>query len=313
MKRRDFVKLCALSCVYSPNLFASSSHTIYVAPAIPSILIAKAALNRSDSLVKVWKNPDELRVGVASNKFSVMMSPANVCSMLYNKGFDVGYLNFLTRSITSMMSKNKPINTLKDLEGKTLIMPFKNDMPDIVLRTLLKHNSVDISKIKFIYTSTPAEALALFLGKSEIDAGYLPEPMASAAKLKGKLKALNIYNGFNSYDLWKKTFNKEIYQAGMIANRKYYYENEEYFKSFHNDLSKAYEWVLANPNEAATIGENLLNAPKMAISEAIPNANLCLVKASDVKADVMEFLKIVNEYNPALIGNKLPSDEIFLQ
>ncbi|MBZ7995132.1 ABC transporter substrate-binding protein [Campylobacter canadensis] len=313
MKRREFLNICAagLCVLNAPNLFANNHYKIFVAPSIPSITIAKAALNRVDTSVKVWKNPDELRVGVASNKMQIMMSPTNVCTMLYNKGFDVGYVNFLTTLQTSLISKNKAINELKQLVGKSIILPFKNDMPDIILRTLLKHLGIDFNKINFIYTNTPPEALALFLSKNEIDAAYLPEPMASAAKLKAKLKSINIYDGISSDKLWKECFNESIYQAGIIANHKFYEENKSYFISLENDLKASLKWILQNKSEAALIGANLLNAPQKAIELSINNANLCVENAKDVKKEVLEFLKIIHEYNPALVGGKV-HDDIFL-
>ena len=313
MKRRDFLNICkvGLCGVIAPNLLASNNFEIFAAPSLSSTIIAKAALNRADTSVKIWKNPDELRASVASGKMQIMMSPANVCTMLYNKGFDVGYVNFLTTLSTSLISKNEPINELKDLANKTIILPFKNDMPDITLKTLLKHLGIDFNKINFIYTNTPPEALALFLSKNEIDAAYLPEPMASAAKLKGKLKSINIYNGISSNELWKQCFKNPTYQAGMIANRKFYEDNKSYFISLENDLKMALKWILQNKSEAATIGANLLNAPKPAIELSINNANLCVENAKNVKKEVLEFLKIIHEYNPALVGGKVHED-IFL-
>lgn len=319
MKRRDFLGLgcLAFSGVLAPNLFASSGFddfTIYGAPAMPSVIIGVATLQGrlKNSSLKIWQNPDQLRAGVASGSMQVMMSPANVCSMLKNKGFDVGYVNFLITSITSLISKNAPINELKELEEKTIILPFKNDMPDIVLNTLLRYEGVDVSRVKIIYSSTPVEALSLFLSKDDIDAAYIPEPMASASLLKAKMTSKKVYKGVSSDEIWKKHFGLNIYQAGIIAKRDFYANHQNEFEILHQDLKDALSWSMQNPQSAANIGSNFLKAPKPALQMALHNSNLCVVKASEVKKDVMEFLSIINEYNPTLIGGKMPKDDIFL-
>lgn len=153
MQRRDFIKYgsaFALSAAF-PNTFskafaAQSAFTIYGAPAMPSLTIAVAALQgqlakQQPVDLKIWRNPDQLRAGVASGEFKVMMSPSNVGVNLRNQGQNVGMINILTNGITQLVSK-KTMSELGNLVGKKLIMPFKNDMPDIVLRALFKNSAL---------------------------------------------------------------------------------------------------------------------------------------------------------------------------
>lgn len=64
-------------------------------------------------------------------------------------------------------------------------MPFKNDMPDIVLQALLKKLNIDMNKVDITYAATPTEAIGLFLLK-DFHVAILPEPMASAVVQKAK-------------------------------------------------------------------------------------------------------------------------------
>ena len=73
----------------------------YGAPAMPSVTIAVAAAQgklakQADVALEIWRSPDQLRAGVASGQFKVMMSPSNVGVNLRNQGQQVGMVNILT-------------------------------------------------------------------------------------------------------------------------------------------------------------------------------------------------------------------------
>ena len=147
LKRRDFLKMTAALAAagVSPSLLAAGKEqfTVYGAPAMPSVTIAVAALQgklakQADVSLKVWRSPDQLRAGVASGQFKVMMSPSNVGVNLRNQGQKVGMVNILTNGITQLVCKGSVIASPQDLVGKKILVPFKNDMPDIVLQALLK-------------------------------------------------------------------------------------------------------------------------------------------------------------------------------
>ena len=323
IQRREFLKLAsalALSGFIPPALAASlkQDFTIYGAPAMPSLIIAIAALQgqlakQTDLSLKIWRNPDQLRAGVASGKFKVMMSPANVGVNLRNQGQNVAMVDILTGGIVSLMSK-KPLSELGDLQSKKVIMPFKNDMPDIIFRALLSQMKINLDKISITYTATPAEAMMLFLTK-DYDATFVPEPLASACILKGKKLGVNVVRNFEIPKLWQEAFNtsKPIMPlAGIISNVDFYQQHQEQFELLHQDLTHALHWIKNNPQSAAEIGTNYFPAPQPAIANAIPHSNLMVVKGREIQNEIMQFLEIIMRYNPKLLGGKLPSDNYFL-
>ena len=134
MKRRDFLKMTAALAAagVSPSLLAAGKEqfTVYGAPAMPSVTIAVAALQgklakQADVSLKIWRSPDQLRAGVASGQFKVMMSPSNVGVNLRNQGQKVGMVNILTNGITQLMCKGSAIASPQDLVGKKILVPLK--------------------------------------------------------------------------------------------------------------------------------------------------------------------------------------------
>ena len=215
MNRRDFLRMSAAltAAGMSPSLFAATKEqfTIYGAPAMPSVTIAVAAAQgklakQADVALEIWRSPDQLRAGVASGQFKVMMSPSNVGVNLRNQGQQVGMVNILTNGITQLMCKSTPITSPQELVGKKILVPFKNDMPDIVLQALLKKLNIDINKVDITYAATPTEAIGLFLLK-DFHAAILPEPMASAVVLKAKIVGTEIVRGFDLVKEWGQAFN----------------------------------------------------------------------------------------------------------
>lgn len=322
MQRRKFLGLSSamMAMMATQNLFGATKEDfiIYGAPAVPSVIIAigtlKGKLTKTKNFkLEIWRNPDMLRAGVANGTYKVMMSPSNVGVNLLNQGQNVAMLNILTNGITAFVSKNIAFKELEDFIGKKFIMPFKNDMPDIVFQAVCKKQGIDISKINITYTQTPPEAVNLFLTK-DYDVAMLPEPMASAAIMKSKQMGLDVKRGFNMGNVWAQSFGGRamIPQAGIIVDTEFYKQNLQSFEILHNDLVDGLKWLESNKQSAAEIGSNYLPAKPPIIANSFEYSNLTVVKASQIKEDLMKFFEIIFELNPKLIGNKLPSDNFFL-
>lgn len=323
MQRRDFLKsttALALAGAAHGRLLAAQKQafTIYGAPAMPSVVIAAATqqgklAKQADVSLKIWRSPDQLRAGVASGAFKVMMSPSNVGVNLRNQGQKVGMVNILTKGIIQLVCKNKSIAGPEGLIGKRVIIPFKNDMPDIVFQALLKKLGLDISKIQVSYAPTPPEAVGLFLGK-DFDAMLVPEPLASASILKGKSMGVNVLRGFDITQAWGQAFGTKpvIPQAGLIADVDFYNSHRAEFELFHQDLQAALGWVNANRQSAAEIGTNYLSAPVPAIAQGIAFSNLAVQKSSELKHEIMQFYEVLMQFNPRLLGGKMPDESFFL-
>jgi len=294
MNRRNFLRMSAAltAAGMSPSLFAATKEqfTIYGAPAMPSVTIAVAAAQgklakQADVALEIWRSPDQL----------------------------VGMVNILTNGITQLMCKGGAITSPQELVGKKILVPFKNDMPDIVLQALLKKLNIDINKVEITYAATPTEAIGLFLLK-DFHAAILPEPMASAVVQKAKIVGTEIVRGFDLVKEWGQAFNTKplIPMAGIIANEEYFHAHKAEFDLFHQDLSDALNWMMANRKSAAEIGANYLPAPEAAIEMGLDGARLTVTKASELKNEIMQFYETLMEFNPKLLGGKLPDDKFFL-
>lgn len=318
--RRNFLGLGAAlgATAFAPNLFAKQNFTMWGAPALPSVIMAVASLQGQiaktyDTELRIWRTPDQLRAGVASKELKVTMSPSNVAANLRAQGMNFGMLNILTQGINYAMVKDENIKEFEDLVGKKIIMPFKNDMPDLVLRALCKKRGVDASKLDITYVQTPPEAVGLFLQK-DFDVLIVPQPLSQAAILRGKKSGVAVHYSFDFSKIWGESFNTKPYlpQAGIIVDVDYYNANKELFEILHTDLQDALKWILENKQSAAKIGAQYLPAPEPALAGAFERSNLTVTKASDLQDEIMAFFETIFEFNPKLLGGKMPDKSIFL-
>lgn len=325
--RREFCRfsvglmLGAFGALSVPNLLfgnTKNSLDIWSAPALIGLPLAIAMRNGKarDMLnlnYKEWRNPDQLRAGFAGGSFMLCASPCNIAANLYNQGVDVKMLNILTNGLNYIFSKNQNINELKDLQGKKLIMSFKNDLPDIIFQALCKAFGVDIEQINITYVQTPPEAVMLFL-RREFDAILTQEPIASAMQLKAQNNGIKIHRSIDIQTLWASKFQDcpQIPQAGLIVRGEFYQRNLEFFNTFYNDLQNALKWINSSPNQAAKFGTKYLLAPQDAIKNAIAYSNFTLQKCSDITKSLNNFFEIIYRINPKLIGGKIPSQGLYL-
>ena len=320
MNRRGFLGLSAAigATAFAPSLFAKENFTMWGAPAIPSVIMAVASMQGQlakthDVRLRIWNSTDQLRAGVANGEIKITMAPSNVGANMRNHGLNLAMLNLLSLGTIQAMVKDENIKTFEDFIGKKLIIPFKGDMPDLVLRALCKKRGIDISKIDITYTQTPPEAAGLFLQK-DYDILIAPQPLPAATILRGKKMGIAVHYGVDIPKVWGESFNTKPYipMAGIIVDVDFYKANLPLFDTLHSDLTNALSWIKDNKQSAAKIGAEYLPAPEPALVNAFDRANLTVTKARDMQDEIMSFFETIFEFNPKLLGGKMPDKSLFL-
>lgn len=320
MKKRDFLKLSAAlgATAFAPNLFAKDSFELWGMPAIPNVILAVASIQGEltktrDVSLKIWRTPDQLRAGVANGAMKVTAAPSNVCANLVAQGLNFSMLNIMTNGLLNILAKNDNVKTFEDLVGKKIVMPFKNDMPDLVFKAICKKRGIDVNKLDVTYVQTPPESIGLFLQK-DYDIVLSVEPMSSAAILRGKKSGVEVVRALELPVVWGESFNTKpfIPQAGLIVQNDFYNENRALFDVLHSDMVNALNWILNNKQSAAEIGANYLPAPVPALANAFERSNLTVTKASDAADELTAFFEVLYELNPKFLGGKMPDRKIFL-
>lgn len=265
-----------------------------------------------------WKTPDELRVLIIKKDIDFIAIPTNVAANLYNKKQEIQLLNVSIWGILEMLSRDKNIKSLKDFKGKEIIVPFRADMPDIVLKQLIINQGFDVKKdFNLKYVASPIDAMQMLILR-QADHVLLIEPAASMALRKtksfpAKLIAPTLYRSVDLQKEWALTFNTidKIPQAG-IAVIGDMIKNENVKKRVLEEYGKSLTWYKNNPKKAAKLAAEyfpMLN--EQAVEDSIPNVRLENIDAKDSKEQLEFLFNIIKKDSPKSIGGKLPDDSFY--
>mgnify|MGYP005988860985 FL=1 len=267
---------------------------------------------------RLWKNPDELRALTIQGGADFIAVPSNVAANLYNKGVDIKLLNISVWGILGMITRDKNLKTLADFKGKTIAMPFRADMPDIVFEEIVKAQGLNPKKdFKLQYMSSPFDAMQMLIMR-RVDHALLAEPAISIALKKTgsfplKLIAPDLYRSTDLQKEWGETFKVEtkIPQAGMAVIGDMI-KSKHVIARFNEEYNKSLQWYKDNPLQA---GELVVKTIPMldasGVTNSIEHVQLNSVKAQDVKDDLEFFYKMLEKNNPKTIGGKLPNDGFY--
>lgn len=282
-------------------------------------MVEKGYLNHIAKQVefKPWRTPDQLRAMAIKGEAQVLAVPSNVAANLYNRGVKLKLLNISIWGILWVVSTDESVTTLKDLKGKELYVPFRGDMPDIVLHTLAQEQGINLDKdVDVHYMATPQPIVKMMITR-RADNALLPEPAISMAIQKSKsfpvkVIAPDLRRAIDLQKEWGNTFKRDakIPQAGIAI------QGAALKPEIANEIEKAYERAakecLENVSECAKLvsKSNKMLTPK-AVEESIKVVPTQVVKAKDARTELEFFFSKLMKFSPELVGKKLPDDGFY--
>lgn len=152
-----------------------------------------------------------------------------------------GIMNANVLGAVESLVVRKNINSLKDLEGKTVVAPFGSTTHYLLIKALREAN-VDMSKVK-IMDMAPGEALAPFI-RGDIDAAYIWEPsLGLVVKNGGKILLTSEQMARKGHLTW------DVISVQPAFAQKY----PEFVEKFIKSELKAMQYWREHPEEAAKI------------------------------------------------------------
>jgi NitT/TauT family transport system substrate-binding protein len=245
-------------------------HLVLVGPVGP-MAIPLAYLIENDKLadiadsyeLKFWSASDQLTAYISGAEEGHFLTlPSNSSALLYNKGMDIQMLDISVWGIQYIISNDPEIQSMADLKGREVVIPFKGNVPDLMFRYICQQMNIDTSNdLTIYYANTPQQAAQLMLsGQKSIS--VLPEPLATQVLMKSSAAGLNLVRSINMQDAWGEASGSDtrVAIAGTIAlssiqENKYAVNRflEEYSEQLNGCktiLKKPAYWVLKLKNWA---------------------------------------------------------------
>ena len=299
----------------SLTIFGNNKIKVIAPMGAPSMSLLKMmdenkVIGNKEIEYEILNASDVLASKIISKEADIAIIPSNLASNLYNKDIDIKLVSTSVWGILYLVSSDDSIKTWEDLKGKEITTIGRNLTPDAILSYLIKANGLKVGKdIKLTYINSAPELAQLFLA-GKIDIAIIPEPILSSVLMKKK--DTNII--FNIQDEWKKTTKVAIPQVVMIAQGNLAKNNKEFLDEFIESYKNSIQWVNANPNKGEEISLKLSKRNQGKImASSIKRSNLMFKNAKDSKKELEEYYKVLLEFNPKLIGGKLPDDKFYYE
>lgn len=266
----------------------------------------------------LWRDPDQLRVMALGRKADVLAMPSNVAANLYNRGAGVRLLNISTWGALWIVTRDAQRRQLDDYRGEEIAVPFRGDMPDLMLQLLTAKQGLDVRRdLRLRYVPTPMEALQLLLTR-RVRHALLAEPAVSLALRKTQsfpigLVAPELHRGLDVQQEWGRLFARapRLPQAGIAAVGAVR-EQPQVLAAVQQGYARSVAWCRAHPLECGELmAQRIDMLTPDAVADAIATSQLDAVPAAQARPELEFFFAQLHARDPALLGGKLPDAGFF--
>lgn len=255
-------------------------------------------------------SPDEIVAKIVNGEIDIAAVPTNLASSIYNKtNGDIKVAAINTLGVIYILENGNEINSLKDLNNKTIYISGKGSVPEYVFKYILDKNNINAD----IQYKTEHAELANLMAAGEVEICMLPEPYVTSVLMNNKNTSIAV----NLTDEWK---NIEITQDNpaelamgcIVVRREFIKKNKADFDNFLDEYKTSTEFANQNIEETAKLTEKFGIMPKAEIVKAaIPNCNIVYIDGNEMTNSLKLFYNILFEQNNASIGGRIPDDEIY--
>jgi NitT/TauT family transport system substrate-binding protein len=260
--------------------------------------------------IVILNEPLQVRKMMIDGTADFAILPMTTAAVLYNKGLDYKLAAVPIWGTFYLCGKDSTIKNWSNLRGRRIHLMAKGMTPDVLFRYLLKQNGLDPDKdVKLDYSFPTHTALTSAMAAGRVDIGVLTEPFVSMVLSKNK--SLHALLDLNAE--WKKACGTPIAETAFVGNGKFMKNHPELTGKILRIYSKSTDWVNNNPDSAAFLTAKYgILADSTVARVAIPRCNLKFVKASEVRKEVNDYLKIFYNMNPDITGGKIPDEKFYM-
>lgn len=252
---------------------------------------------------------DEINAAFLKGDLDIVLIPANVASVLYNKtDGQAVVLDINTLGVLYLLESGETVQSAADLKGRTIYLPGKGTTPDYALQYILAQNGLGMEEVDLQYKSEAAEVISALQEEPEA-LGLLPQPAVTTACMQNE--GLRI--ALDLTEEWDRVSTEGSLVTGVTLVRREFLEQHEAlvqeFLSAHEESAK---FTNENIEEAAEMVAALEIVPKAPIAaQAIPYCNITCMTGTDMQAALSGYLTVLAEQNPEAVGGVLPAEDFY--
>lgn len=273
---------------------------VIVPNGVPSIAQSYMEYHQEDTNYEIERvsGPSPLLAAFTSKSHDIIIAPINVGANLYNKGTGYKLAGLLTWTNFQIISKN-PID-LDNLEDYTIISYGKAAVPEIILDYLFEKIN---SKLEINFDASSVQEAYLRFMQEENLVAIISEPVTTTAILNDEtlytLDLAQVWEDYTEYELFP--------QAGVFVSEDL---TDSQANNYLRGLQSAALYTLNNPEEVADYCESMDYPFSLeVIKYSINRSNIAFLYASDEEQVISDFLNMIYDFKPELIGNNIPDED----
>lgn len=261
---------------------------------------------------------DELLPSMLSGDLDIILIPANVASVLYNKTEGgVSVIDINTLGVLYMVSGDDTIRSMKDLKGRTVYLTGKGTTPDYVLKYLLKANGLAETDVTLEYKSEATEVAAL-LAETPEAIGVLPQPFVTAAcaqneKLSVVLDLTEQWDAVQDEEGSVRDGIKSRLVTGVTVVRNgFLVEHKEAVDKFMEERAASAAYANEHVEETAELvaAAGIIEKAPVAV-KAIPKCNITYIDGGDMREALSGYLAVLCAQDASSVGGGLPGEDFY--
>ena len=245
---------------------------------------------------------------LTNGELDIAAIPTNLAATLYNRtdgGIKLLALN--TLGVLHILENGDTVNSLADLEGRTLYATGQGSNPEYVLNYLLEANGLDPAADVDIQWLA-SEELTARMASGDIDLCMLPVPAATTVMMQNS----DVRDAIDLNDAWTESGAQGTFTMGcLVARTEWLEENSELVPGILEEYAASIDYANSSPEEASALIEQYGIVPKAAVAQAaIPQANMVCITGEDMKG-IADYYQVLFDADPTSIGGAIPGEDFY--
>lgn len=266
----------------------------------------------NDYTFEIFSAPDEVMAELINGGVDIAALPTNVAATVYNKSeHEISIAAINTLGVLHILECGDTIQSISDLEGKTIYATGQGSTPEYVLNYILQKNN--IKNVTVEYMTEHAELAAALLA-GDVNIALLPEPNVTAVLLKDNTirQALDLTQEWDNTQKFNSLQASQLAMGCIVARKEFIENNKQAFENFLKEYENSVNYVNTNISEAAKLVQQYgIMENATAAEKAIPNCNIVFIPGEEMKTALQGFYQILFDANPKSIGGVLPDEDFY--
>jgi len=265
----------------------------------------KPLINGKTVNFTIKQEPSLLQSMMVQNQADFVVLPTIMAANLYNKNIDYRVIAIPVWGTLYLLTNTESAE-LTDLNNDVIHVFGRGTTADILLQEFLKSRNLTNTSINYSFTSNQELALALLNGK--IRHAVVSEPLTSQL-LPGN-NNLRILTAITVEDNINPDQNDIFVQSSLVVNKRFADKNPEIIRQMAVAYDESCKFATHFPDSAAVLlfKHGFFTETKLDAA-AVLRCNIQYRKATDVLNQIYSYLNIFYNFDPEVLGGKLPDHE----